>query len=49
MNGESNCFVINYDDDDDDDVETHKDSYKLIASFKGFLTELPVIVFYSGR
>ena len=59
MNGESCCDVIN-DNDDDAKIEcephgikisivTSKDIYKLIASFKGFLRELPVIGFNSGR
>ena len=48
-NGESCCDVINDDDDVDISIVTSKDIYKLIASFKEFLEELPVLGFNSGR
>ena len=52
MNGESCCDVIN---DTEKECETEisivtsKDIYKLIASSKGFLRELPVIGYNFGR
>ena len=61
LNDDSICDMINKDNDSDNDndaedydgaeisIITPEDIYKLIASLKGFLKELPVIGFNSGR
>ena len=59
LNEDAICDMINKDNDNDNDAEdydgaeisiiTHEDIYKLIASLKGFLKELPVIGFNSGK
>ena len=61
LNEDAICDVINKDNDSDNDndaeeydgaeisIITPEDIYKLIASLKGFLKELPVIGFNSGK
>ena len=61
LNEDAICDMINKDNDSDNDNEaedyggaeisiiTPEDIYKLIASLKGFLKELPVIDFNSGK